>query len=298
MTDTSLTRRKALQLGVAATAATTLALPAQATRAEPQKALFFTKSAGFEHSVIRRVDGALGHAERVLIDVGKKQGFEVTATKDGGVFDGDLDQYAVLIFYTTGDLTTAGRDQTPAISPRGKQALLDSVRGGKGFVGIHCASDTFHSQGELQKNQEQRDPFVEMLGGEFMYHGQQQAARMTVMNNTFPGMESLGEGVSLYEEWYSLKNFASDMHVLLINETEGMRGDGYRRPRYPATWARRHGCGRVFYTSMGHREDVWLNPIFQDIIVGGIHWAMRRVDVDIPPNIARVTPQADVLPPS
>jgi hypothetical protein len=67
----------------------------------------------------------------------------------------------------------------------------------------------------------------------------------------------------------------------------------YQRPPYPATWARLHGKGRVFYTSMGHREDVWTNSIFQQIILGGIAWALRNVDADVTPNIATVTPHAD-----
>ena len=29
-----------------------------------------------------------------------------------------------------------------------------------------------------------------------------------------------------------------------------------------------HGKGRVFYTSMGHREDVWDNPLFQNLLLG------------------------------
>ena len=76
-------------------------------------------------------------------------------------------------------------------------------------------------------------------------------------------MQDLGDGFELEEEWYVLDNFAKDMHVILMQETKGMQGDVYRRPPYPATWARMHGKGRVFYTSMGHREDVWTNPIFQ-----------------------------------
>ncbi len=72
-----------------------------------------------------------------------------------------------------------------------------------------------------------------------------------------------------------------------------MKGPLYQRPPYPATWARMHGKGRVFYTSMGHREDVWTNPIFQQIALGGIAWAMRNVDADVTPNIATVTPHAD-----
>ena len=99
----------------------------------------------------------------------------------------------------------------------------------------------------------------------------------------------------MHEEWYALKNFATDMHVLLVIETEGLDGNGYQRPPYPATWARRHGQGRVFYTSMGHREDVWTNPAFQSVTVGGMRWAIGDVAADISANIDQVTPNASKL---
>ena len=77
-----------------------------------------------------------------------------------------------------------------------------------------------------------------------------------------------------------------------------MKGKMYERPPYPATWARLHGKGRVFYTSMGHREDVWTNPVFQEILTGGINWVVKNVEADVEPNIDKVTPKAHQLPPS
>jgi hypothetical protein len=58
-----------------------------------------------------------------------------------------------------------------------------------------------------------------------------------------------------------------------------------------------HGKGRVFYTSMGHREDVWTNPIFQSILLGGVSWAMGNVEADVTPNLELVTPEHSKLPP-
>jgi uncharacterized protein len=57
-----------------------------------------------------------------------------------------------------------------------------------------------------------------------------------------------------------------------------------------------HGQGRVFYTSMGHREDIWTNPTFQAVLTGGLNWALRRVDADVSPNFSQVTPRASELP--
>src|SRR5262249_10921638 len=103
--------------------------------------------------------------------------------------------------------------------------------------------------------------------------------------------------LELMDEWYSLTDFSKDLHVLLVQETEGMTGIPYQRPPYPATWVRRHGKGRVFYTSMGHREDVWENPAFQELLFGGIAWTTGRLAARVSPNIEQVTPDCWKLPP-
>jgi type 1 glutamine amidotransferase len=259
--------------------------------------LFFTKSAEYEHDIVRRDDGRLGVAETTLSQLGKEHGMAVTASKDGTVFDRDIERYDAFVFYTTGDLTTAGEDQQPPMSPGGKAALLRAIKAGKGFVGIHCASDTFHSAGERYQPQAHRDPYIDMLGGEFISHGEQQPARLHVVDAGFPGMHLAGDGFVLFEEWYSLKNFAPDLHVILALETAGMHGPEYRRPPYPATWARRHGARRVFYTCLGHRADVWAQPLFQAMLIGGMAWVLGNVHADVSANLPQVTPGAYTLPP-
>ncbi|MEZ6152671.1 MAG: ThuA domain-containing protein [Pirellulaceae bacterium] len=116
-----------------------------------------------------------------------------------------------------------------------------------------------------------------------------------VASPMFPGMENLGAEFKLIEEWYSMKNFAPDLHVILAQETVGMKGGMYQRPSYPSTWARRHGQGRVFFTSMAHRENVWIEQPFQQIVLGGLAWVLGNVDVDITPNIATVTPECQLF---
>ncbi len=74
-----------------------------------------------------------------------------------------------------------------------------------------------------------------------------------------------------------------------------MKGPDYARPPFPSTWVRMQGKGRVFYTTMGHREDMWDNPVFQSVLEGGIDWALKRVDADITPNLTQAAPQANVL---
>jgi type 1 glutamine amidotransferase len=269
-----------------------------------RKILFFSKSSGFEHSVISYKKEQPSWAEKTLTELGARNNWAFTFSKDGSLFSpAYLAQFDAVFFYTTGDLCAAGTDGQPPMSPEGKQALLDYVASGKGFIGTHSAADTFHTDNEAVKGPERflnhgeaADPYVKMLGAEFIIHGKQQSARMTAVDTKFPGCEKYGAGFELQEEWYSLKDFRPDLHVLLVQETAGAEGTMYARPPYPATWARKHGKGRVFYTSMGHREDVWTNPIFQDVLTGGVSWAVGNVEADVTPNIAETTPGALINP--
>ena len=254
------------------------------------KVLVFTKSSGFEHSVIKEKDGKPSHVQAVLDPLAAGNHLEFTFTKDGGVFTAEnIARYDAFIFFTTGDLTQSGEDKNPPMTAGGKAALLEAIGNGKGFVGTHSASDTFHQASVV-------DPYIAMLGGEFLGHGAQQVAQLTCADAKFPGIAPLGDGLKLKEEWYSLKNIASDLHVILVQQTAGMPEWMYRRPAFPSTWARMHGKGRVFYTTLAHREDTWTNPEFQRLFLSGIHWAGGDTQADVTPNVAQVCPGYDMVP--
>ena len=46
------------------------------------------------------------------------------------------------------------------------------------------------------------------------------------------------------------------------------------------------GKGRVFYTTMGHTAEIWQDPVFMQMLLGGIRWATRLVDADVTPDVA------------
>jgi type 1 glutamine amidotransferase len=277
------------------------AAPLAAADAKPAKILLFTKSSGFEHSVIKpNKDGSPCLVEKTLTELGAKHQFTIVHTKDGGVFTPEkLKEFDAFAFYTTGDLTTAGTDKNPPMSPEGKQALFDAVKAGKGFVGFHSASDTFHAASGAHSYvvDATPDPYALLLGAEFIMHGAQQNPKVVTIDAKFPGIEGFKEGVALQEEWYSLKQFAKDLHVLQVLDTSTMKGNMYERPNYPVTWIHPFGSGKAFYTAMGHRDDVWSNPAYQDLIIGGIDYALGRVKVDDSPNIDTAAPKAGTMPP-
>jgi type 1 glutamine amidotransferase len=276
-----------------------LGWPARAADGKKKRLLVYTRSQGFQHDVVKVRNGQPCLVDRVWTELAGKLGFEIECTKDGRVFLPEtLAKFDAFFFYTTEDLTAEkSSDGSPPMPKEGKQALLDAIAGGKGFLGSHCASDTFHSKrrGSVANTPDEIDPYIKMLGGEFISHGAQQKATMHVVDTTFPGLKGQTD-FTLLEEWYSLKNFAPDLHVILVNDTQGMHDWQYERPPFPATWARLHGKGRVFFTSMGHRDDVWSNPLFQNLLLGALSWATGQTDTDLTPNLQTAAPKAMDLP--
>ncbi|MBU6403033.1 MAG: DUF1080 domain-containing protein, partial [Verrucomicrobia bacterium] len=143
-----------------------------------------------------------------------------------------------------------------------KQAFLDWIKAGKAFIGMHAASDTFHDY----------PPFAAMLGGEFMTHRAQVHVDCINLDRSHPATRALGPVYPVFDEIYLLKNFHRDqVHGLLTLDADPntlMPGD------YPIAWCKLYGEGRVFYTSLGHREDVWTSASYQRHILGGIQWAL------------------------
>ncbi len=66
------------------------------------------------------------------------------------------------------------------------------------------------------------DPYVCMLGDEFIIHGAQQVATNKVINKTFPGFEEAGDSLAFHDEWYSLKDFDPDIRALTVTNSPAM----------------------------------------------------------------------------
>src|SRR4051812_1819426 len=112
---TTFNRRDWLKTSALAAAAVGFAplldFTAKADDAARKKVLFFTKSSGYQHSVITRSADdptKLAYAEAILTDLGAKNGFDVVCSKDGTIFGSPekLKEFDVIAFFTTGDLTT------------------------------------------------------------------------------------------------------------------------------------------------------------------------------------------------
>jgi type 1 glutamine amidotransferase len=265
-------------------------LAVAAEQAPRRKILFFSRSVLFEHPVVRRQGTELSFAEKEFAAIAAQIGCDAQCTKDGGVFDRDLDAYAAVVTYSCGKpsdlMKQESLDNSPPLTERGWKNLDRAVQAGKPLVGVHPGIWLLG----------------EAFGADFLGHGSQQVGRMVVVSPRFPGVAGLGESFSMMEEWFSLVRFAKDVHAVLVQDCSGMNKSApldrqcYDRPPYPATWARMHGKGRVFYTSMGHREDVWTSKPFRQVLQGGLRWALGDAAADIPPNAQEVAPRAEETP--
>jgi uncharacterized protein len=301
------TRRDFLRTTAAAGAG--LLLSQTSSAAKKKSVLLFTKSSGFEHAVIKVTDGKPSIVENALRDTSAKYGFDLTASKDGRIFDSkEFHDYTGVVFFTTGVLTEEGTDKNPPMSAKGKDTVLDAVHGGLGFVGIHAATDTFHTQPDPKDlsnryvtHGEQSDPYIRMIGGEFIIHGQTNDPRLQTTNviiddPKFPGLEGVQSPVSLMDEWYSMKDFAPDLHVICTLDTSTMNGLAYKRAAYPVVWARMHGTGRVFYTAIGDRSENWQNPFHLNLLAGGIRWTIGDAKASVTPNLKTAAPGYAEIP--
>lgn len=175
--------------------------------------------------------------------------------------------------------------------------LLEFVRNGGGFVGVHAASTMFLPWPAFGKQHDaeaacgrtfRRWPeFNEMLGAEFVEHpyGVIQAP-VIVDDPRFPAARFLPEKFNLRDEMYEFKNFSRDaMDVVLRLDTAALnlnhRGRSEHTADWPLAWAKAYGKGRVFYCALGHSRDTWDIPDIQRIHFEALRWALRLEDAEI-----------------
>jgi uncharacterized protein len=260
-------------------------------QAEPKKVLVVTATEGFPHTSVTT-------AERVLSKLGSTTGaYKVVAVIRSGPRPQDpgaqitwmddmkrrfaelmspaaLQNYDAVIFAnTTGELPIPDKD-----------AFIAWVKAGHGFVGMHSATDTFHKY----------SPYIEMIGGEFMQHGPQVEVSCINQDLRHPATRRVGATWQVFDEIYQLKNFHRDqVHGLLTldkHPNNGTPGD------YPIAWCKQFGKGKVFYTSLGHREEVWDSQTYQDHILGAIRWALGIEPGDATPqNAAFKVPRREAI---
>jgi type 1 glutamine amidotransferase len=274
-----------------------VALVAMSLQAAPKKLLVVTTTTGFRHSSIPTLEKILsqlakdsggftvdfvrqppGKPTDLKKDATDEQKAEFTAASKkwnealkmalGKLSPENLKNYDGVVFAsTTGDLPIPD-----------KQGFLDWIKAGHAFIGIHAASDTFHGWPE----------FIEMLGGEFQHHGKQVGVECLNQDPANPATALLPKTWTIQQvEIYQFKNYdpAKVHDLLILDKHPETDAPGH----YAVSWCKEYGKGRVFYTSLGHREDlidadpnlkdrknsVAISKAYQAHLLGGIEWALQ-----------------------
>jgi len=223
------------------------------------KLLYMTLSKGYHHQSVEP-------SEPILKEMGEKSGaFQVTVTQDVGAFTTEnLKNYSAVMFYTTGELPFTDEENS---------ALVDFLKSGHGFVGVHSATDTLYMWGV----------YNQIIGGYFNNHPWHQLVTVDVVDPNSKLVSSLGKSFQITDEIYQIGDFrADDSHVLLALDPASvdLKKNGVVRRYYgwPICWTRTFGKGRVYYNSLGHEEAVWNDPRYQDMLLKAIRWVMREED--------------------
>ncbi|HRH45586.1 MAG TPA: ThuA domain-containing protein [Pyrinomonadaceae bacterium] len=234
----------------------------------PKKLLVVTVTKGFVHM-------SIPVAEKVIEELGKKNN---NFTVDFARTDDDLaakmnpktlQNYDGIIFAsTTGDLPLPSME-----------AFLNWIKAGHAFIGIHAATDTF----------KENESYIEMIGGVFLAHGPQLKVTLNVNDQKHAATKHFDKNFEIFDEIYTFKNFQRDkLRVLLSLDKNPNQNDkeNFDKPGfYPIAWCRKYGKGRVFYTALGHREDVLESEFFKTHLLGGILWTLKQAKGSDKPQV-------------
>ncbi|MEK6236153.1 MAG: ThuA domain-containing protein, partial [Planctomycetales bacterium] len=160
-----------------------------------------------------------------------------------------------------------------------KQSLVDFVKSGKGLMGTHSATDTY-------KNWQD---YNDMMGGAFAGHPWHTEVPVRILAPEHPLNKVFGgKGFTVTDEIYQFRdNTASpaDRKMLLSLAPDwdqikkGRRKDQF----YPISWISKYGEGRTFYCSLGHRNEIYSNPIVLEHYLAGFQYALGDLSADATP---------------
>jgi len=253
------------------------AVPKQATvsSAKPRKLLVFWLCEGFYHKSIPLVNKA-------IVQMGKTTGaYETVVTNDMSIFKPEnLRQFDAICFNNT-----TGLKFNPEKTPELCKSLMDFVKGGKGIVGIHAATDNFNEWPEAQ----------EMMGGKFTGHpwGGGGTWAVKIDQPDHPLMAAFkGKGFKINDEIYRTDPplYSRDKQLVLMSLDMSDPTTGNAKGVKPSdadtgiTWIKTWGKGRMFYCSLGHNDHLLWNPVILQHYLDGIQFAFGDYKVDTTPK--------------
>ena len=256
------------------------AMPTKAVAkpAKPRKILVFNLCQGYKHS-------SIPYWDKALEIMAKKTGaFSVEFSNDLNVFKAEsLRQFDAVCFNNTTHLQL-----TPEKTPELCKSLMDFIKGGKGIIGIHAATDCFY-----------KEPYAwpeasEMIGGKFSGHpwtgSGTWAIKIDEPNHPLTAPFQ-GKSFKIKDEIYRteppLYSRAKQLVLMSLDMSDEVTKKKAELPTDADTgisWIKTFGKGRLFYCSLGHNHDVtWTRPVLEHYLLG-IQFALGDFKVDAQPN--------------
>ena len=211
--------------------------------------LIFSKTTGFRHKSIEK---GIATVSKLL----QAQRINFLCTEDAVYFHADsLKNFDAVIFLnTTGDILDENQ----------KKNFQHFIQSGKGYMGIHAASDT-----------EFNWPWYgALVGGYFVRHPAVQEAKIDVLNRRHPSTAHLQKTWYHRDEWYDFKDVKAGLHILMAVDESSYNGGGMGK-FHPIAWFQEYDGGRSFYTGLGHTEESYDSPLFQKHIIGGVKYVLK-----------------------
>ena len=260
--------RRMMVLGAVAALA---GLGGEALAGAKRRVVYFSQTEGYRHGP------GIAAVLKVLKEQGAKDdAFEVEECTDCSKWTPEyLGRFDAMVSYGGGELTKV----RPPLTEANKKALIDFIRGGKGFVAIHSASYMCPAS--------KWPAYAEMLGGVFINHPWSQKVRIIVEDRKHPATAHLGEAFEVRDEIYQFNQWSrAKTHVVLSidNGSVDVKKPAVRRKDldFGIAWCHLYGKGRVFFTALGHGPNVWNDPRFQKHLINGVLWAMGDLQAEIP----------------
>lgn len=221
------------------------------------KALLVTTTNGWHHE-------ALHYGVVALKELATKNYFDITLFENpNGFTDQYLAQFQVVIFLnTTGNIFDSAQQKT----------MERFIQSGKGFVGIHSASDTEYDW----------EWYTKLVGRMFHIHPAIQTAKLNILDASFPGLQGFANNKQWTDEWYEFgpEKIAGLNYILAVDESTydpkvqwgDKKGIGMGK-LHPVSWYHNYDGGRAFYTALGHMPAIYSDAAFLNHLYAGILWA-------------------------
>ena len=248
------------------------AMPAKAVAVpkRPRKLLVFNLCKGFRH-------GSIPHWDKALEIMGRKTGaFETVVSGDMAMFSAEnLNKFDAVCLNNTTRLGFEG----PAL----RKSLMDFIKGGKGIIGIHAATDNFYKWPEA----------AEMMGGQFCGHpwGGGGTWAVKIDDAGHPLMAAYkGKGFKVKDEIYRTKPPLYSRAKQRVLMSLDMTDEATRKNAGPddtdigLSWVKSCGKGRLFYCSLGHNNHLTWDPALLQHYLAGIQFALGDFPVDTKPK--------------